>query len=54
MDEAAWPAPSPTAPHDPDPNALTPFSAEIDGGRMDVENVLGPMIDKFKKKHGLK
>jgi ribonuclease Z len=54
VDEAAWPAKSPTPPDDPDPKAKTPFSAEIDAGRLDVDKAFKDVIDAYKKKHNLK
>lgn len=54
VDDAAWPAPSPTPPDEPDPKAKTPFSAFVDNGRMDTSKELDPLIKKFKKDNNLK
>jgi ribonuclease Z len=53
VDEAAWPTPSPTPPDDGDPSEKISFSELIEGGRLDVSEVLDPLIDQFKQEHGL-
>jgi ribonuclease Z len=54
VDEASWPAKSPTAPDDPDPKAKTDFTKYLTDGLWDVSDVLDPLIAKFKKDNGLK
>ena len=53
VDEASWPAKSPTLPDDPDPKARTPLTAFVKSGLWDVSDVLNPLIEKFKKDTGL-
>ncbi len=53
VDDAVWPAPSPTPPDEPDPSERVQFSEFIAGGRFDVSEVLDPLVDSFKKEHGL-
>ena len=53
VDDAVWPAPSPTPPDEPDPSEKVQFSEFIAGGRFDVSEVLNPLVDSFKKEHGL-
>ncbi len=53
VDEEVWPAPSPTPPDKPNPSEKIPFTGFIDDGRMDVSKVLDPLIEGFKKEHGL-
>lgn len=50
----AWPAKPPTPPDQPDPRMRTPFTPFVDQGRIDVSKELAPLIDQFKKQHGLK
>ena len=53
VDDAAWPTPPPTPPDDPDPSEKVQFSEFIASGRLDVSETLAPLIDPFKKEHGL-
>jgi ribonuclease Z len=53
VDDAVWPAPSPTPPDDPDPSEKVQFSGFIAGGRFDVSETLDPLVDGFKQEHGL-
>ena len=54
VDENAWPAKSLTKPDEPDPKAKTPFTPEMDAGRLDVDKAFKDTIDAYKKKHNLK
>lgn len=53
VDDAVWPAPSPTPPDEPDPSERVQFSEFIAGGRFDVSEVLDPLVNDFKQEHGL-
>ncbi len=54
VNDASWPARSPTPPDDPDPKLVTPRTPFVDNGRLDTSQELGPLIDKFKKDNNLK
>jgi ribonuclease Z len=54
VDEESWSAKPPTPADNPDADAKTPFSREIDEGRFDVSDVLDPLIKDFKQKNNLK
>lgn len=53
VDDAAWPAPSPQPPAEPDRSEKVAFSDFITSGRLDVSEVLDPLVDRFKEEHGL-
>ena len=53
VNDESWPATPPTPPGQPDPKLRTPFSAFVDNGREDVSKELAPMVEQFKKEHGL-
>ena len=54
VDEASWPAKSPTKPDEPDPKAKVEFSKFLTDGELDMSKTLGPLMDKFKKENNLK
>ncbi len=54
VDDAATAADSPLPPQQPDPKARAKLSSFVDSGRLDVKEVIGPEIERFKKEHHLK
>ena len=55
VNPATWPAPPPSKPEQPDHSKLMARSEFIDGGMLTdlVDEVVGPLVDTFKKQHGL-
>jgi ribonuclease Z len=54
VDEASWPAKSPTKPGVPDVKAKVEFTDFLKNGTLDMSKTLGPLVDKFKKENNLK
>ena len=53
VDEDVWPPPATEKPQVPDPNDRIPYSDMIDGGRLDVKDVIQPIYDETNKQYGL-
>ncbi len=54
IDEDVWP-PAPTEkPQLPDAKLRVPYSKMIEGGKLDVKDVIQPTYDEINKKYGLK
>jgi ribonuclease Z len=53
VDECGWPTPSPTPPDDPNPADKMPFSDYIAGGKLDLSDVLDPLVAQFKRDTGI-
>ncbi len=53
FDEDVWPPPATEKPQLPDASERIPYSAEIDGGRLDVKDVIQPVYDEVNKQYGL-
>ena len=54
VDEAVWPPPATEKPQAPDTSTRIPYSDEIAGGRLDVQDVIQPTYDAINKEYGLK
>ena len=54
VSEEVWPPPASEKPVPPDPSRRIPFSDMINGGRLDVDEVVQPIYDEINKKYGLK
>jgi ribonuclease Z len=54
VDPASWAAKPRTPPDEPDPHLRTPFSPFVERGRVDLTKELAPLVEPFKKAHGLK
>jgi len=53
VDEEVWPPPPSGKPQVPDPSQRIPYSKEIAGGKLDVQDVIQPVYDEINKKYGL-
>ena len=53
VDEDVWPPPATETPQLPDPNERIPYSEVIDGGRLDVKDVIQPIYDEINEQYGL-
>jgi len=55
VNPATWPAPPPSEPEQPDHSKLMARSKFIDDGMLTdlVDEVVGPLVDTFKKQHGM-
>jgi hypothetical protein len=53
VDEDVLPPPATEKPQLPDPNERIPYSAMIDGGRLDVKDVIQPTYDEINKQCGI-
>ena len=55
VNPATWPAPPPSEPEQPDHSKLMHRSQFIDDGMLTdlVDEVVGPLVDTFKKQHGM-
>ena len=49
VDEDVWPPPATEKPQLPDPNQRIPYSDMIDGGKLDVKDVIQPIYDEVNK-----
>ncbi len=49
VDEDVWPPPATEKPQLPDPNQRIPYSDVIDGGKLDVKDVIQPIYDEVNK-----
>ena len=53
VDEDVWPPPATETPQLPDPNERIPYSETINGGRLDVKDVIQPIYDEINEQYGL-
>ncbi len=53
VDEAVWPTKSSRPPDEPSPADKVHFTDFIAGGRLDLSATLDPLVDAFKREHGL-
>ena len=53
VDEDVWPPPATEKPQLPDPNERIPYSEMINGGRLDVKDVIQPTYDEINEKYGI-
>jgi ribonuclease Z len=53
VDPRSWPVPSPLPPDDPDPSLVTPFSEEMEAGKLDVAHTFADLVEEFKRKNNL-
>jgi ribonuclease Z len=53
VNDNSWPPKPPTAAGQPDPKEKTQLTPFIESGRLNMDSVLTPEIDKFKKDHGM-
>jgi hypothetical protein len=53
VDECGWPTPSPTPPDEANPADKMPFSDFIAGGKLDLSDVLDPLVAQFKRDTGI-
>jgi ribonuclease Z len=53
VDEDVWPPPATEKPQLPDPSERIPYSDMIDGGRLDVKDVIQPIYDEINKQYGI-
>ena len=52
VSEEVWPPPASEEPQPPDPSRRIPFSDLIEGGKLDIKDVLQPIYDEINKKYG--
>ena len=53
VSEDVWPPPASEKPIPPDPSRRIPFSDLIEGGKLDVKDVLQPIYDAVNEEYGL-
>ena len=53
VDEDVWPPPATEKPQAPDLSIRIPYSDEIAGGKLNVQDVIQPTYDEINKKYGL-